>query len=509
MYSAPLPKGRPSTHRRTGGFVTPVHVPVTYSPQPPKLPPEAGSAAPTYPDPADDDESSLSACYTSATATVPGVGPATGGGTPATWPFSDETAFFQPAAQLDLSPSSSSSWSALANSSNLGLLSEQPPNPVIRSSLTGGGAEVAGGADSLASYLNVFTSTADSLGLSSIPEPLTVNNHESSAYPLPRLSPPIVDETETCVRELSDLTVRLYPVYRMSWFITVSGQPNPGALLTATAFNAVKILLEEPPHVKPPAQQCNFLHEIFSTSRTLLDIMYRIQANSAVTTDTATASSLQERTTTSLTPALSTIGAEDNSDNWMSTLSCLASPVSGAVSLPPHPAVSATTNNLLEGVNLPPIIPPPTAGTEESSAHQHVAGGDADRGAHSISVCYLILASYTRLLHVYSTLVTVLQDDVSQAKVIDPRLPRPWMVELRISLLFQFIAQLFERMQQVIKAYLSEVDNGLDAAKVPGAKHTSKEWPSQRLDGNLVGLGNIADMERTIRDKLKQLQANL
>lgn len=494
-YSVPLPKGRPSTHRRAGGFIAPVHV---SSPDPfplSVLPWGSRSALPADDTPVDGNVINTSSSSGSATAL--GVGAAPYSGISTAWPFSDDTAFFQPS-QIDPFHPSFSSWSGPSNSSKSGLWTDQPFNPAPRGPVSGGGAEANNAATSLTQSADTFMSRADMTPFP-IPLPLSPNNSEFPTYHLPRLPPQGIDETEMCVKELSDLSVRLYPIFKMSHFITTDGQPIPGALLTATAFSAVKVLLEEPPHVKPPAQQCNFLHETFSTSRSLLDIMYRIQGNGAT-------SSLQnDNTTTSLTSALSDVDPNPENVNWMSTLSCSASPNPAIASLPPRAAVSDQSR---EQANISNENPPPLVGPGRFSPHLPASTSE-ESGPHSISVCYLILACYTRLLHIYSTLITVLHDDVPRVKPVDSRSPRPWMVELRIFLLVQFITQLFERMQQVIKEYLSEVDHRLDMAKMLAADHSSRDWQRDPSDENLLGLGNVAEMERTVRNKLKQLQASL
>ena len=425
VYSVSLPKGRPSAHRRAGGTIVPVSCPLPL----PTLPPEPTSSPLAHLVPGCDNDTSPNPSTISAASS----------NIPTAWPLLDDATFFQSPVQLDWGWSSNTPWSGSVDSLNLDPSTDLPLTNATQDTGTHGRGENDGMVTTLTAAANSFMSPADCAS-PLITEPSSPNHLESSAFRLARLSPPI-DETEICIRKLSDLRAHLHPIYKASCSITSACHGNPGALLSAAAFDAVTVLLGEWPVVRAPVKdKCNLLYEIFSTSRNLLDIMYQLQATTTIASNTATAGGLQNGTTRSVTPGLMTTGAGDS-------------------------------------------------------------------GSHSIFVRCLVLHCYTRLLHIYSTLATMLHSDVSRVKVIESH-SLPWLIEVRISLLMQFIMQLFDRLHQVMKAYFSQVEAVMDTARMAAARPTSDGLPNHS-DDDLIGLDNVVALESIIRDKLKQLQTTL
>lgn len=90
-------------------------------------------------------------------------------------------------------------------------------------------------------------------------------------------SPPRIDDTELRVRQLSDLTSRLYLVYRASCALNVVPRnEHSGPPVTTTVFEAVTALFQEKPSLVVGNTISNALDETFTACRTLLEIVSQL-----------------------------------------------------------------------------------------------------------------------------------------------------------------------------------------------------------------------------------------
>ena len=104
----------------------------------------------------------------------------------------------------------------------------------------------------------------------------------SSTETLRLWPPPSADIIEVCIKQLSELSVRLYPVYRTSCLFANAQKANPGSLLSSTTFDTVTYFLQEK-HASDTAAShgSRALFEIFQSSRNLLDVLHRVQATTS------------------------------------------------------------------------------------------------------------------------------------------------------------------------------------------------------------------------------------
>ncbi|RFU29626.1 hypothetical protein B7463_g6710, partial [Scytalidium lignicola] len=120
------------------------------------------------------------------------------------------------------------------------------------------------------------------------------------------------------------------------------------------------------------------------------------------------------------------------------------------------------------------------------------------RDPHSMIMCYLILACYTRLLHIFKSLIVALHGNASYAKNERLDCP-PSLIELHLVLLVQFIMQLSSCLQHDTKAYFSLVDSRSDSEGIEGVRSPFDTYQAAGLEG-------VSQLEGSTRDKLKQLQ---
>ncbi|PQE06105.1 Nonribosomal peptide synthetase 14 protein [Rutstroemia sp. NJR-2017a BBW] len=257
------------------------------------------------------------------------------------------------------------------------------------------------------------------------------------------LWPPKEDSIEICIRQLSDLNARLYPVYKASCSFAEAQKSHSGALFSAATFHILTTLLEES---TPLQQKCNAISETFNASRSLLNIVHQLQATSASSKRMHDyAANSQSQSPASIRTMLDSQRSESSDTSESSGPSSMGSPVA------------------MDGI--------------------------AERGSHNLVIGYSILACYARLLHIYHTLITALHYDASHAKGIES-IPSPSLAELRLILVVQLISHLLNGLREAVAAYFSHVDDPLD--------------PSVLL-ANQASLKTVSNLEVDIQDKIKQL----
>ncbi|MCJ1332599.1 hypothetical protein MMC10_009292 [Thelotrema lepadinum] len=480
-YSIPLPKGRPSACRRAN---TNLSVPA----QAPYLPSSSTLAHQTVSDrlthPASSCEIGICQSPRSIPATSSGSNAAPLVDSSTTWPLPDGVTLSHPNIQIDWASIWSPTWTGIADPFDLDSTAGLPiPIPVNAQ-----GTETETGAVREPSMLG---------------SPANAINHESRPASLPRLWPPKPDKAEICISQLSELNTRLYPVYKTSRSYAAAQQKHSGALISAAAFDVVSILLEGSTTLKTPAlQKCNAIFETFSASRHLLDIMHRLQASAANPAATEPLITSQNQELASF--ASDTAIDEARNDSWVGISSTQTSSTQGLFYLPP-PISTGIDDSLEQGSMLSDKLKPTVSTSSMSSPF--IVPSDPESSSHSVVICYLVLACYTRLLHIYGTFITALHHDASRAKRIGSGSP-PSSVELRLVLLVQLIVHLLDSLQQVMIAYFSEAS---DRNNSEGTTKTSYNLrtPLGNADPKWPGLERISQLEVDIRHKLQQLQKTM
>ncbi|RAO65976.1 uncharacterized protein BHQ10_001988 [Talaromyces amestolkiae] len=274
-------------------------------------------------------------------------------------------------------------------------------------------------------------------------------------------SPSRIDDTELRVEQLSELTSRLYLIYRASCGLTgVPQNEHSGSQITTTVFEAVTTLFQEDAAPMAGNTIYSSLNETFTACRTLLEILSRLLEN--------------------VEP-----GRPGNRTG------------------PPQ--------------NQPPLPGQPTNSRANINSIGTRTGGDSQEPVlyHMTTTCYNLLL----LIHV--TLISALhRDAISHAsRVTNPSLvtspssspnsqsmySAPSMVELQLVLLVQVMTYFLDRLQQTMGAYSAQV-----------AQHQRRrsldrlvEEPDEMLPYQMVPPDTISALENRARSKLNQLRRAL
>jgi hypothetical protein len=455
-YSTPLPKGRPSTYRRAEADSPRfLHAPSQDGPRSSScsLSSQTASSSTTVTAPVCDtnilpQQSTLPTSFSDpqlSIASLPEIA--------STWLSTDSANLFQ-GDQLKwdfplVTPSSSDGWTGVADFPDECSLADPSTTLTVTDR-----AIVDSYHEGSVSHQFVpgsLTSTSPALFSASRYIPLMPHSLPSdpSSGPinqsnsLPSLWPPKEDSIEICIRQLSDLNVRLYPVYKASCSFAEAQKSHSGAVFSAATFHIMTTLLEES---TPTQQKCTAISETFNASRSLLNIVHQLQATCASPKRIQVYTSNSQ----SQTPATSRTGLDSGRSE------------SSDPSEPPGPS---------------------------SLGSPVVMDSIAERGSHNLAIGYLILACYTRLLHIYHTLITALHYDACHAKGIESN-PSPSLAQLRLILVVQLITHLLDGLRDAVAAYFSQVDDPLD--------------PSVLL-ANQASLKTVSKLEVDIQDKIKQL----
>ena len=384
------------------------------------------------------------------------------------WTAPNASSLPQSWTELDTSYPWDPNWLDLDSSFDFGLVTNAPP--------------VAGPDYSNTAYLT----TADPIerltaGITSTKDP--------SAGRLPNLwSPPSdTDTTETCIKQLSDLSVRLYLVYKTSCKLAAAQNEHPEILISSFAFETAAAYLQgDNTRGKSVIHGCEALDELFSSTRSLLDILQLVS-------DTTVASSLSDPTNISAQVPV-------ENDDPISTTRSEASPPSAFFSFSPQlTASSASTGNMSLVGNTPSDMPTSEAITGRSplpTAGEHDPDG---------VILHLVLACYTRLLHIYHKLIVALHRDATRLKKIESG-SQSSLSELRLVLFVQLITHLLNRLRKAMADYLSLLikKNRTDSMNV--AAGTTSRMQASELNLHELWSGNVSNLERNVRHELQQLQ---
>ncbi|KAI9687446.1 MAG: hypothetical protein M1822_002055 [Bathelium mastoideum] len=307
----------------------------------------------------------------------------------------------------------------------------------------------------------------------------------------PKLWPSHEDTTGSCITQLSDLNARLYPVYRTSCCFGAAQQKYAGPLISAAAFDAVTTLLNGSTTITTQnLQKCNAMYELFNASRSLLDIIHRLQAS---TTSLAAAPRMLNR----VRPLQGS--ADAATDAVINDSGRPGSPLS-------RPSLTPDPSALPSQTILPDTTDPGDgqAGPQFDRSFSFVRLDTAETGSHDVVMCHLISACYVRLLHIYGTLISALHHDAFRTK--DNRsevLPSP--DEIRLVLLAQVIAHLVDRLQQATKAYFTQANGQCHADAAMGSELS----PPTLQDANRADQNLISRLEDSVKENLEQLRTLL
>nr|ANM86655.1 hypothetical protein [Cladonia uncialis subsp. uncialis]AUW30911.1 hypothetical protein [Cladonia uncialis subsp. uncialis] len=301
---------------------------------------------------------------------------------------------------------------------------------------------------------------------------------------LPSLRPrtQIPDVTEVCIGQLSDLNVRLYPVYKASLSFAAAQTVHPGALLSNVCFKTVSAFLQCETTGETAAEGgCKALYEIFQASRSLLDIMHQSQPRNPT-----------------LSPPNSSnmhVHGGIDSDDSMSNRSARESSLSDDFSLSTQPPVSSiSTNSTHTSENTSANMSPPSATAAGPSPFQKAGENPPD----SVMI-HLSLACYIRLLQIYHPLTVALRRDKSYCKNIGSGSPASFF-ELRLVLFVQLITHLLDLLRTAMAVHSSLLG---------GSPESITAAAEDDLDVRDVGLGDLFKLETGIKNELQLLQMDI
>ncbi|KAF7596233.1 hypothetical protein BBP40_002766 [Aspergillus hancockii] len=292
-------------------------------------------------------------------------------------------------------------------------------------------------------------------------DPDDLNSHGMSAVPSDSspLLPARIDDTEVCVRQLSDLTARLYSVYRTSCGLdSVPRNEHASSSITTAIFEAVTALFHEDPSPMPSSTTPSALNEAFTASRTLLEILFRLLENAELTNS----------------------GSAD----------------------------SGTAGNRAEPVRRPSgMMHIPV----DLRAGSTVIGAETGSGnSHEPVVYHIATTCYSLLLLIHITLIGALQRNVfshtsqessasgstspstSSSSLSASAYSPPSMVELRLVLLVQLMAYFLDRLQQTMSAYSAQV---------------ARRPRRQSLDGGIEMLDELNPYQVPLPDTISALES--
>ena len=285
-----------------------------------------------------------------------------------------------------------------------------------------------------------------------------------------------VDATETCIRQLSDLNVRLYPVYKTSCQFTggqrMHSKNPPGIKISSSVFETATAFLQGEDNVFEAAQNQSrsTLSEIFRAPATLVDILQKFCSSFP-----------SKQTMPSDSPACTAMDTANDEDIGLMT--------------PPSPTSSAS--------NSFPFKTKSTNGSPGLETKYHDAPPNGGEMSPDSATHHLVLACYIRLLRIYHTLIIALRDDAFELKDVDSG-SASMNAELRLFVLAQLITQLLERLRKAVAAYFSMLPS-----KTESVGMTAQTTSLDTLGMPEVDLDRVTGLESSIQGDLKQLQTML
>lgn len=281
------------------------------------------------------------------------------------------------------------------------------------------------------------------------------HNNDGIAPSSSLLSPSRINDTEIRVEQLSELTSRLYLIYRASCGLT--GEPqndHSGSQVTTTVFEAVTALFQE--DTAPMASNTIYssLNETFTACRTLLEILSRLLEN-----------------------------------------------------------VEPGRTRNRSGLAQPPIH----ARANINSIGTRTSGGDSQEPVlyHMTTTCYnlLLLIHVTLISALQRDAISYTSQVANWTSVSSPSSPAnsqsmfsaPSMVELQLVLLVQVMTYFLDRLQQTMGAYSAQVAQHQRYRSLD----RSMEEPDEMIPYQMVPPDTISALEHRARSKLNQLRRAL
>jgi len=290
----------------------------------------------------------------------------------------------------------------------------------------------------------------------------------------PKLWPLAPDAVELCVRQLSDLNVRLYSVYRVTCvFRSTQGQQNPtNSLITDAAFQCASIMFGTGSTIKvDSARPCKALDEAFSISLEFLVILQRLQRQA-------------------LTPGLatSTIASNELSGACHATF---ASSENFQVASPS----SQDPFNVIDRS----LVEQDCSSSTAMHQHHHLLSRDETTlSKESFTAAnHLVLACYTLLLSIYEGLVSALQRE-SAIRSTNNAMKLPCSAHIRLVVVVNLVYYLFDRIRTAVTAQIGN-----------GKVQPNTDYPSSGGLPLPAGFMPLENTEITILHGLQQLMKSI
>ena len=316
---------------------------------------------------------------------------------------------------------------------------------------------------------------------------------------------------EASIAQLSELSIRLYPLYRSSCSLITAAQKNrsnASTIIDDAALGSVvtSLVSANASFQSPPSTISNALQGTLSASRHLLSILCRLQA-SAVATKSASS--------TVSTSTLANTGA--HVDPW------------GTFT----PQTSSTTRSNLPEHSGSGNGPPNFYEPQQALTGSMMVDSAAGQGRHfDMVVHHLVLACRTLLLNTYGTLLAALQHDADLQR--DSLLPgaggeknkeegeadAATLSDMRLVLVVQLSSYFIDRLHQAVDAYmpfdnqcggeqLRGMPSPLSPPSLSSSRHHNRKRSMDTSASSTAERGAIDDLEMEIRQRLIRLRRTL
>ncbi|MCJ1476796.1 hypothetical protein MMC13_005465 [Lambiella insularis] len=316
---------------------------------------------------------------------------------------------------------------------------------------------------------------------------------------------------EASVSQLSELSIRLYPLYRSSCALMTAAQENRSngsTIIDDAALGSVvtSLISANASSQSPPSTVSNALQGTLSASRHLLSILCRLQASAVATKSPSSTVSV-------------------------STLANTGAYVDPWGTFAPQPP-STTRSNLPEhssGGNGAPNFYEPRQALTGSMMADSAAG----QGRHfDMVVHHLVLACHTLLLNTYGTLLAALQHDADlQRESLLPgaggnadkeqgEADAATLSDMRLVLVVQLSSYFVDRLHQAVDAYvpfynqcgreqLRGMPSPFSPPSLSSSRHHNRNRSMDTSASSTADRGAIDDLGMEIRQRLIRLRRTL
>ena len=309
---------------------------------------------------------------------------------------------------------------------------------------------------------------------------------------------------EASVAQLSELSIRLYPLYRSSCSLITAAQKDRSSnstIIDDLALGSVvtSLVSANASSQGPPSTISSALHGTLSASLRLLTILCRLQASAVATKSPS-----------------STVSA--------STLANTGPPVDPWGTFTPQQASSGGGNSTRPSNSYEP---------QQALTGSMMPDSAAGQGRHfDMVVHYLVLACHTQLLNTYGTLLSALQHDADLHR--DSLLPgaggdvnkdegeadAATLSDMRLVLVVHLISFFIDRLHQAVDAYvpfynqcggeqLRGMPSPLSPPSLSSSRHHNRKRSMDTSASSTVDRGAIGDLEMEIRQRLIRLRRTL